>query len=217
MTSQEPADRPDPVLTWRRRKILRFIQDFTQRHGYPPSLREIGEAVELVPSTVSYHRSILEKDGYLTRDPGLPRTSVALPQGGRGILPGADAVEVPLVGQVAAGVPVLAEEMIEDNFWLPRRLVGKGTLFMLKVAGDSMTGAAITDGDWVVVRQQPTAENGDIVAAAVIDGIDAEATIKTLHRANGHVWLMPQNPRYPPMPGDNATVLGKVVTVLHRL
>lgn len=212
----EPPDGHDPVLTWRRRKILRFIQDFTQRRGYPPSLREIGEAVNLAPSTVFYHRSILEKIGYLSHGTGQPRTSVAQPLAQPGNLPGPDAVEVPLVGRIAAGVPILAAEMIEDTCWLPRRLVGKGTLFMLKVSGDSMTGAGITDNDWVVVRQQPVAENGEIVAAALTDGPEAEATIKTLQWANGQAWLMPQNPRYPPIPGDHATILGKVVTVLHR-
>jgi repressor LexA len=210
------AELPDPVLTWRRRKILRFIQDFAQRQGYPPSLREIGEAVKLAPSSVSYHRSILEEGGYLSHGVGQPRTSVAQPLVRPGNLPGPDAVKVPLVGRIAAGVPILSEEMTEDTYWLPRRLVGKGTLFMLEVAGDSMIGAAISDGDWVVVRQQPVAENGEIVAAALIDGAGTEATVKTLQRTNGQVWLMPQNPRCPPIPGDHATILGKVVAVLHR-
>jgi repressor LexA len=216
MATMEPLEWHARVLTWRRRKILRFIQDFTQRHGYPPSLREIGAAVNLAPSSVSYHRSILEKNGYLSHGAGQPRTSVAQPLARSGHLPGPDAVEVPLVGRIAAGIPILAEEMIEDTCWLPSRLVGKGTLFMLNVAGDSMTDAGIADGDWVVVRQQPVAENGEIVAAALIDGGEAEATVKTLQRANGQVWLMPQNPRYPPIPGDEATILGKVITVLHR-
>jgi repressor LexA len=126
----------------------------------------------------------------------------------------ADGVKVPLVGRIAAGVPLLAEEMIEDIFWLPRRLVGEGTLFMLRVAGDSMSGAGIADGDLVVVREQPAAENGEIVAAAITIEGEAEATVKTLQRANGHVWLMPQNPAYPPIPADEATVFGKVVAVL---
>ena len=178
---------------------------------------ELGERPQLAPSSVSYQLSILEKNGYLSRGAGLPRTSVARPLGRPPILPGANAVAVPLVGRIAAGVPLLAEEMIEETFWLPRRLVGTGTLFMLTVVGDSMTGAAIADGDRVVVRQQSVAENGEIVAAAVIDGIEAEATVKTLQQANGQVWLMPQNPRCAPIPGDHATILGKVVAVLHRL
>jgi repressor LexA len=126
----------------------------------------------------------------------------------------ADGVKVPLVGRIAAGVPLLAEEMIEDTFWLPRRLVGQGTLFMLRVAGDSMSGAGIADGDLVVVRKQPVAENGEIVAAAITSEGEAEATVKTLQRVNGHVWLMPQNPAYAPIPGNEATIFGKVVTVL---
>jgi SOS regulatory protein LexA len=123
-------------------------------------------------------------------------------------------VEGPLVGRIAAGVPVLAEEMVEDTFWLPRRLVGEDRLFMLEVVGDSMTGAGIADGDLVVVREQPVAENGEIVAAAIISGGDAEATVKTLQRVNGHVWLLPQNPAYAPIPADDATIFGKVVAVL---
>ena len=120
---------------------------------------------------------------------------------------------VPLVGRIAAGGPVLAEQAVEDVFPLPRELVGEGTLFMLKVTGDSMVEAAICDGDWVVVRQQPTAENGEIVAAM----IDGEATVKTYKRRDGHVWLLPHNDAYEPIPGDDATVLGRVVTVLRRV
>jgi repressor LexA len=124
-----------------------------------------------------------------------------------------EAAYVPLVGRIAAGGPILAEEAIEDIFPLPRQLVGGGTLFLLKVVGDSMINAAIADGDWVVVRQQEDAENGDIVAAM----IDGEATVKTLKRSDGHVWLMPHNPAYTPILGDEATILGRVVTVLRRL
>jgi repressor LexA len=211
------AELPDPVLTWQRRKILRFLRDFAQRHGYPPSLREIGKAVGLAPSTVSHHRSVLEKHGYLSHGAGLPRTAVERPPGHPAIRPQVDEVEVPLIGRIAAGIPILAEEMIEDTFWLPRKMVGSGTLFMLKVTGDSMTGASIADGDMVVVRQQPVAENGEIVAAAVIDGIEAEATVKTLRRLDGHIWLMPHNPAYTPVLGDKATILGRVVAVLRRV
>jgi repressor LexA len=219
VNSVGPSDRPDPdpVLTWQRRNILQFIRSFARRCGYPPTLREIGAAVGLVPSTVSYHRSILEKHGYLSYGAGLPRTAVEPPPGYSVTQLGADGVEVPLVGRIAAGVPVLADELIEGTYLLPRQLVGGGTLFMLKVAGDSMIGASIADGDLVVIRQQPTAENGEIVAAMVIDVIGAEATVKTLQQANGHVWLMPQNPGYAPIPGDDATILGKVVAVLRRI
>jgi repressor LexA len=118
-----------------------------------------------------------------------------------------------VVGRIAAGGPILAEEAIEDIFPLPKQIVGDGTLFLLKVVGDSMINAAIADGDWVVVRQQPTAENGDIIAAM----IDGEATVKTFKRRDGHVWLMPHNSAYEPIPGDDATVLGRVVAVLRRL
>jgi repressor LexA len=126
----------------------------------------------------------------------------------------ADGVKVPLVGRIATGIPLLAEQMIEDTFWLPRRLVGERTLFMLRVAGDSMSGAGIADGDLVVVRKQPVAENGEIVAAAITNEGEAEATVKTLQRVNGHVWLMPQNPAYAPIPADQTTIFGKVVAVL---
>jgi repressor LexA len=120
---------------------------------------------------------------------------------------------VPLVGRIAAGGPILAEQSVEDVFPLPRQLVGEGTLFLLKVAGDSMINAAIADGDWVVVRQQPDALNGDIVAAM----IDGEATVKTFKKSDGHVWLMPHNPAYAPILGDESSILGKVVAVLRRV
>jgi repressor LexA len=225
----EMPDRPDPghVLTWRQRKVLQVIRDSVQRRGYPPSMREIGEAVGLTStSSVSYQLSTLQSKGYLHRDAGRPRTvEVRLP-GHPAVRPEADAEEetamdipsqeaayVPLVGRIAAGGPILAEEAIEDIFPLPKQIVGDGTLFLLKVVGDSMINAAIADGDWVVVRQQPVAENGDIVAAM----IDGEATIKTFKHSGGHVWLMPHNPAYAPIPGDDATILGRVVAVLRRI
>jgi repressor LexA len=222
-------DKPDPdhVLTWRQRKVLQVIRDSVQRRGYPPSMREIGEAVGLTStSSVSYQLSTLQNKGYLRRDAGRPRTvEVRLP-GHPAVRPDSDiddempmditsqeAAYVPLVGRIAAGGPILAEQAIEDIFPLPRQLVGEGTLFLLKVVGDSMINAAIADGDWVVVRQQPVAENGDIVAAM----IDGEATVKTFKRSAEHVWLMPHNPAYTPIPGDEAEILGKVVAVLRRV
>jgi repressor LexA len=225
----EMPDQPDPhhVLTWRQRKVLQVIRDSVQRRGYPPSMREIGEAVGLTStSSVSYQLSTLQSKGYLRRDAGRPRTvEVRLP-GQPAIRPDDEApVEtgmditsqepayVPVVGRIAAGGPILAEEAIEDIFPLPKQLVGDGTLFLLKVVGDSMINAAIADGDWVVVRQQPVAENGDIVAAM----IESEATVKTFKRAAGHVWLMPHNPAYAPIPGEEATILGRVVAVLRRV
>jgi repressor LexA len=232
----ETPDKPDPdhVLTWRQRKVLQVIRESVQKRGYPPSMREIGEAVGLTStSSVSYQLSTLQKKGYLHRDVGRPRTvEVRLPghpavrpgrETGRedeeaGDIPGIDipsqeAAYVPLVGRIAAGGPILAEQAIEDVFPLPRQLVGEGTLFLLKVAGDSMMNAAITDGDWVVVRQQEDAENGEIVAAM----LDGEATVKTFKRGDGHVWLIPHNPAYTPILGDEATILGRVVAVLRRV
>ena len=232
----ETPDKPDPdhVLTWRQRKVLQVIRDSVQKRGYPPSMREIGEAVGLTStSSVSYQLSTLQKKGYLHRDVGRPRTvEVRLP-GHPAVrpdqntkeedtappptdgldIPSQEATYVPLVGRIAAGIPILAEEQVEDVFPLPRQLVGDGTLFLLKVAGDSMINAAIADGDWVVVRQQEDAENGEIVAAMV----ENEATVKTLKRSDGHAWLMPHNPGYTPILGDDAKVLGKVVAVLRRV
>jgi repressor LexA len=224
-------DKPDPdhVLTWRQRKVLQVIRDSVQRRGYPPSMREIGEAVGLTStSSVSYQLSTLQRKGYLRRDVGRPRTvEVRLPghpavrpdQGTEEETPtpmdiaSQEAAYVPMVGRIAAGGPILAEEQIEDIFPLPRQIVGEGTLFLLKVVGDSMINAAIADGDWVVVRQQPVAENGDIVAAM----IEGEATVKTFKRSDDHVWLMPHNPAYTPIPGNDATILGRVVAVLRRV
>jgi repressor LexA len=221
-------DQPDPdhVLTWRQRKVLQVIRESVQRRGYPPSMREIGEAVGLTStSSVSYQLSTLQNKGYLRRDAGRPRTvEVRLP-GHPAVRPdpsfddapmditSQEAAYVPVVGRIAAGGPILAEQSIEDIFPLPRQLVGEGTLFLLKVVGDSMINAAITDGDWVVVRQQPVAENGDIIAAM----IDGEATVKTFKRSGSHVWLMPHNPAYTPIPGNEAEILGRVVAVLRRI
>jgi repressor LexA len=194
-------------------------------------MREIGRAVGLTStSSVEHQLSTLESKGHLRREAGCPRTvEVRLP----GVPPvspkaGADAksaagparrivareaTRVPLVGRIAAGCPVPAEESADEAFPLPKELVGEGDLFMLKVTGDSMIGAAITDGDWVVIRQQSDAESGEIVAAM----IDGEATVKTLKRSGNHVWLMPHNSAYPPILGDQATILGRVVTVLRRV
>jgi repressor LexA len=195
-----------------RRRILGFVQEFGRREGYSPSYREIARELGLAISTVSYHVSVLQNEGSLHRESGQPRTitepgSPSLPADG-------DDVEIPLIGQIAAGVPADAAEAAEEIFLLPRRLVGYGTLFMLLVRGDSMTGAAISDGDLVVVRQQKTAENGEIVAAQLDQAGTCEATVKTLQRAGDHAWLMPHNPAYQPIPADDATILGKVVAVV---
>ena len=222
-----PDGPPDEAgLTPRQRKVLEVIRDSVERRGYPPTVREIGEAVGLTStSSVSHQLAMLQKKGFLRRDPSRPRAvDVRLPGEVSSTSAERDdeAAEraarpapayVPVIGRIAAGGPVLAEQAVEDVFPLPRELVGGGTLFMLKVVGDSMVDAAIADGDWVVVRQQPNAENGDIVAAM----IDGEATVKTYKRRDGHVWLLPHNQAYQPIPGDNAVVLGRVVTVLRKV
>jgi repressor LexA len=195
-----------------RRKITRFVREFTQREGYSPSYREIAEGIGLAVSTVCYHVAILKKQGAVRRGPGQPRT-ITWPA--EAAFPARDdTVDVPLLGQIPAGTPVDALLAAAETFRLPRWLAGHGTVFMLRVRGDSMTGAAITDGDLIVVRQQPTAENGEIVAAQFTQGESAEATVKTLQFAGGHPWLMPSNPAYQPIPADEAVILGKVVAVL---
>ena len=224
-------------LTPRQKKILETIQRSVNENGYPPSMREIGDTVGLASlSSVTHQLSQLEKLGYLRRDPKRPRAmevltpltldggpakaagpSASLPQdaGARVTeLPTAvDTAMVPLVGRIAAGGPILADQLVEDVMPLPRQLVGQGELFMLRVAGDSMVDAAICDGDWVVVRRQADAANGDIVAAL----LDDEATVKTFRQRDGHIWLLPQNTQYEPILGDHATIMGKVVSVLRSL
>jgi len=212
---------PDEDLTSRQRRILTFIRDWVGDHGYPPSVREIGEAVGLVsPSSVAYQLKELEKKGFLRRDPNRPRAvdvrppSDLTPEEDEALAAARPApAYVPLLGRIAAGGPILAEQAVEDVFPLPRELVGEGNLFTLRVKGDSMVEAAICDGDWVVVRQQPTANNGEIVAAM----IEGEATVKTYRHRDGHVWLLPHNPAFEPIPGDQATILGRVVAVLRRI
>lgn len=214
-------------LTPRQSRVLEVIRASVESRGYPPSMREIGEAVGLSStSSVAHQLMALERKGYLRRDPHRPRAyEVRSPDGARA--PGAAGVNgtaangadrpaasyVPVVGRIAAGGPILAEQSIEDVFPLPRQLVGDGEVFLLKVSGDSMIEAAIMDGDYVAVRRQPVAENGDIVAAM----LDGEATVKRLRNRDGHRWLMPHNPSYEPIPGDDATILGKVVAVMRRV
>jgi repressor LexA len=226
-----PAD--ESGLTPRQRAILTVIRETVESRGYPPSVREIGEGVGLTsPSSVAHQLTTLERMGFLRRDPNRPRALVVADLGDQAATAEAtaadpmtrvvaeddgvhrpEAAHVPVLGRIAAGGPILAEQDVEAVFPLPRDLVGEGELFMLKVVGDSMIDAAICDGDWVVVRQQSTADNGDIVAAL----LDHEATVKTFKRRDGHVWLMPHNPAYAPILGDEATIMGKVVTVLRRL
>ncbi|MFX4270932.1 transcriptional repressor LexA [Propionibacteriaceae bacterium Y1685] len=227
-----PADADG--LTPRQRRILEVIRDAVDTKGYPPSIREMGLSVGLASSSsVAHQLKVLEQKGFLRRDPHRPRAlEVLLPRSvdeqTDDVTPGPDhtihdetgfgdhhptAVNVPVVGRIAAGGPILAQEVVEDVFPLPRQLVGEGTLFLLEVRGDSMVDAAICDGDWVVVKQADTAENGDIVAAL----LDDEATVKTFKRTNGQVWLMPHNPAYDPIDGNHASILGKVVAVLRSV
>jgi repressor LexA len=208
----------DVALTGKRREILEFIAEQLQARGFPPSVREIGEAVGLTSSsTVHAHLATLQKQGYLRRDPTKPRAIEVRYDPGSGAL--ADkkpARHVPLVGDVAAGANVLAQENIEDLFPLPEEFTGQGSLFMLRVRGDSMIEAGILDGDFVVVRQQPEAEKGDIVVAGIPG---EEATIKTYSRKGNKVVLVPANPRLEPIAydPDDIQLFGKVVTVLRSL
>lgn len=209
-----PDGPPDETgLTPRQQAILRVIRQAVEDNGYPPSVREIGEGVGLTsPSSVAHQLGTLERLGYLRKDPNRPRALVVA-DAPHGRVDHSQSVDVPLLGRIAAGGPILAEQNTETSMALPRDLVGEGDLFMLQVVGDSMIDAAICDGDWVVVRQQPNAENGEIVAAL----LDDEATVKTFKRQDGHVWLMPHNPAYAPILGDDARIMGKVVSVLRRV
>lgn len=240
-----PLRAVDPGLTPRQRRVLEVIRDSVERRGYPPSIREIGEEVGLTStSSVSHQLQMLQRKGFLRRDPHRPRAvDVRLPH--EGPFPSADtapvpavqrsaddrqaratwaaqgygadgaseAAFVPVVGRIAAGTPILAEQAVDAVFPLPREVVGGGELFMLRVAGDSMVEGGIFDGDWVVVRRQQVAEQGDVVAAMV----DGEATVKRFYQREGHVWLLPQNASYPPIAGDEAQLLGRVVSLLRRL
>jgi len=229
MSRPEPARRPGQRLTERQRMIVEVIEDSVRRQGYGPTMREIGDAVGLAStSSVSHQLSRLAEKGYLSRGAGRPRTAVVQPLAQPPARPPAgryadvsrhEVAEVPLVGRIAAGVPIFADESVEDVLPLPRQLVGEGDLIMLKVVGDSMIGAAIADGDWVVVRRESDIENGDIVAAMLDSqtSADSEATVKMFRRSDGHVWLVPFNPVYTPILGDEATIVGKVVAVLRRI
>ena len=221
-THERPATRRRKSLSDKQLAILDVIQKSVVSRGYPPSMREIGDAVGLASlSSVTHQLGQLELSGYLRRDPNRPRAMEilidlpALEDSGSEISGPSvgDAVMVPMVGRIAAGIPITADEQIDEVFPLPRRLTGKGELFMLKVVGESMIDAAICDGDWVVVRQQQTAENGDIVAAM----LDDEATVKVFRQRDGHTWLLPRNSNFEPIIGDYAVVLGKVVAVLRSL
>lgn len=202
-------------LTDRQAAIVRYITESVDRQGYPPSMREIGQAVKLAStSSVAHQLMALERKGVLYRDPHRPRAYCVRPSWAPDLGNSAEpAVDVPLVGRIAAGAPLLAEEVVEDVYALPRQLVGDGELFALTVVGDSMIEMAICDGDIVIVRRMDSADHGDVVAALLED----EATVKQLRRQDGRVWLMPRNSAYEPIPGDQAQILGKVVSVLRQL
>ena len=240
MSAGETSDAPKP-LTERQRHIVDMIQTSLSERSYPPSMREIGDAVGLASlSSVTHQLARLQDLGYLRRDPGKPRAMEVMrdssgrlltevltaedPDDARGdsTVVNLDAyrtesdsrtADVPVVGRIAAGGPILAEQHVEDVMPLPRQLTGEGELFMLQVRGDSMIDAGIFEDDWVVVRRQQDADNGDIVAAL----LEEEATVKVLRRRDGHQWLLPQNRMYEPILGDEASIMGKVVTVLRSL
>jgi repressor LexA len=231
--SELPDGPPDATgLTPRQQRILTHLKESMEARGYPPSMREIGEAVGLTSSSsVAHQLKVLEEKGFVRRDPNRPRAlEVFLPElmAARRSISSADetsydetgvgdamppATYVPMLGRIAAGGPILAEENLTEVFPLPRDLVGSGELFMLEVSGESMIDAAICDGDYVVVRREQTASNGEIVAAM----IDGEATVKTFQRKDGQVWLLPHNDAFEPIDGNNATILGKVTAVLRRV
>ena len=213
-TPQSSSSKPE--LTTRQVTILDFIKTSTESQGYAPSMREIGEAAGLnSPASVKYQLDILEEKGFIRRDAERGRAmEVILPDSMTGEGAHTDKTRfIPLVGSIAAGVPITADQQVEETFPLPESLVGKGDLFMLKVKGESMIDAAICDGDYVVIRQQKDATNGDIVAAM----IDGEATVKTFSRKGGHIWLLPANDDFAPIDGDHCEVLGIVTAVLRSL
>lgn len=208
-------------LTRRQIAILSVVKQHIDEHGYPPSIRDVAERSGLAStSSVTYQLKVLEEKGFIKRDPNRPRAVVVtMPISKETLSPEqsfdgtAKSVAAPLIGRIAAGGPILAQQQIEDVFALPKQIVGEGEVFMLEVQGDSMIDAAICEGDWVVVRRQGDAVNGDIVAAL----LDEEATVKTFHRQKGQVWLLPRNERYSPIDGTHATIMGKVVAVLRKL
>lgn len=209
----------DDGLTARQRMILECIAAAVAERGFPPSVREICERVGLSStSSVSHQLQQLERAGYIRRDPHNARSlEITMPGEPAFNVAHDEAVAIPLLGTIAAGTGVIADQQVEAVMPLPRELVGRGAdsdLFMLRVKGDSMVEAAICDGDYVVVRRAQTAENGDIVAALLPGD---EATVKTFKRRDGHVWLMPHNEAYAPIPGDDAVILGIVTTVLRKL
>jgi repressor LexA len=212
--ADSPAGKAE--LSARQISILEFIKSSSESQGYAPSMREIGDAAGLnSPASVKYQLDILEEKGFIRRDENRGRAmEVVLPDSMTGESATTDKTRfIPLVGSIAAGVPITADQQVEETLPLPESLVGKGDLFMLKVKGESMIDAAICDGDYVVIRQQKDANNGEIVAAM----IDGEATVKTFSRKSGHIWLLPANDDFAPIDGDTCEILGKVTAVLRSI
>ncbi|RRD47477.1 transcriptional repressor LexA [Tessaracoccus sp. OH4464_COT-324] len=217
----ELGEAPNAALSARAYKILGVIRESLEKRGFPPSVREMADASGLSsPSSVSHQLRALEEAGYIRRESNRSRSLVLTDPLTRQQLPfpspepeNGRTVRAPLVGRIAAGGPILAEQHVEDVFQLPEQLVGHGDFFMLEVKGDSMIDAAICDGDWVVVRRQEVASNGEIVAAL----LDDEATVKTLRRTGSEVWLQPANENYDPIDGRGCRIMGKVVAVLRRV
>jgi len=202
-------------LTPRQLKILSVIKTAVEDQGYPPSMREIGEKAGLSSTaSVTYQLQILEEKGWIRRDASRGRAiEITLPGQDGEAAPQGKTRLIPLVGRIAAGNPILAEQEVEEVMPLPESLVGKGDLFLLQVKGDSMIDVAICDGDYVVIRSQKDALKGEIVAAM----IDGEATVKTWSKKDGHYWLLPANDNFTPIPADEAVILGKVTAVLRSI
>jgi len=210
--SLEEAEPTDSGLTTRQELILSVIKEAIATQGYPPSMREIGAAAGLAsPASVSYQIDALIEKGFIRKDATKGRAFEVVEH--EDAIKPEKTINIPLVGRIAAGGPITAEQHIEEVYPLPESLVGKGELFLLKVVGDSMIDLAICDGDFVVIRSQKSAEKGEIVAAM----IDGEATVKTLSKKDGHIWLLPANDNYAPIDGDNAEILGKVTAVLRSV
>lgn len=215
--------RPSNKLSDRQQHILDFLKEFTLRNGYPPSVREVGEAVGLSSSsTVHSHLNALENKGYIRRDPSSARALTVIDVEGDTQTPSTfegnpqlprNVVELPVVGRVAAGAPILADQNIEESFMLPTQIVGDSSSFLLTVKGESMIEAGILDGDYVVVKEQPTANNGEIVVALIED----EATVKTFYKESDRIRLQPENNTMEPIYVRDVTILGKVIALLRTL
>jgi len=202
----------DRKTTPRQQAILDVIKEFNREHGYPPSVREIGERVGLSSSsTVQSHLRTLQRKGLIHRDPTKPRALVTGSEASR------DVVTLPLVGRIAAGGPITATENIEEEIVLPSNLAARSGSFMLRVRGDSMVDAAILDGDLIVVQPQPVAENGDIVAAMIEGTVEPEATVKTFYKEANRVRLQPENKFMEPIYSDKVKILGKVSAIIRKL